>query len=169
MVKIILGSSNPIPYYIWKKKKEEDDWVPKNWCFWTVVLEKTRESPLDSKEIKPVNTKGNKPWILIGKTDAEAEAPVPWPPDAKYGLIGKRPRWWEILMAEEGDDRGWNVWMASPKSIDTILSKHQELVMDSKALHATIRGLQRVRCDWTNELNLYLSHLPLSWNQFQQV
>ena len=59
----------------------------KNWCFWTGVLEKTLESPLDSKEIKPVNPKGYQPWILIGRTDAEA--PILWPPNAKYQLIGK--------------------------------------------------------------------------------
>ena len=63
----------------------------KNWCFWTVVLEKTLESLLDSEEIKPVNPKGNQPWILIGGTDAEAEAPVLWPPDAKSWLTVKDP------------------------------------------------------------------------------
>ena len=61
----------------------KDSWAPKNWCFWTVVLEKTLESPLDGKEIKPVSAKGNQPWIFTGKTDATAEAPVLWPPDAK--------------------------------------------------------------------------------------
>ena len=69
----------------------KEGWEPKNWCFWTVVLEKTLESPLDSKEIKPVNPKGNQPWTFIGKTDAEAEAPIIWPPDAKSQLIGKDP------------------------------------------------------------------------------
>ena len=66
-------------------------WVLKNWCFLTVVLEKTLERLLDSKEIKPVNPKGNKPWIFIGRTYAEAEAPILWPPDAKYWLIEKDP------------------------------------------------------------------------------
>ena len=66
-------------------------WVPKNWCLQTVVLEKTLESPLDSKEVKPVNPKGNQPWIFIGRTGAEAETPVLWPPDAKNGPIGKDP------------------------------------------------------------------------------
>ena len=69
----------------------KEGWVPKNWCFWTVVLEKTLESPLDCKEIKPVNPKGNQPWIFIGRTDAEAEAPIIWPPDGKSWLIGKDP------------------------------------------------------------------------------
>ena len=65
--------------------------MPKNWCFQIVVLEKTLESPLDSKEIKPVNPKGNKPWIFIGRIDAEAEVPVLWPPDVKSWLIEKDP------------------------------------------------------------------------------
>ena len=64
-------------------------WAPKNWCFWTVVLEKTLKSPLDYKEIKPVNPKRNQSWIFIGRTDTEAEAPIIWPHDAKNWLIGK--------------------------------------------------------------------------------
>ena len=67
----------------------KEGWAPKNWCFWTVVLEKTVESPLDSKEPKPVNAKGNQSWISIGRTDAKA--PILWPPDAKSWLIGKDP------------------------------------------------------------------------------
>ena len=69
----------------------KESWVLKNWCFWTVVLEKTLESPLDGKEIKPVQPKGNQPWIFIGRTDAEAEAPVLWPLDVKNWLTGKDP------------------------------------------------------------------------------
>ena len=67
----------------------KEDWPPKNWCFQTVVLEKSLESSLDSKEIKPVNPEGNQPWIFIGRTDVEAEAPVLWPPDVKSQLFGK--------------------------------------------------------------------------------
>ena len=69
----------------------KESWALKNWCFWTVVLEKTLESPLDCKEIKPVNPKGNQSWIFFGKIDAEAEAPILWPPDMKSQLIGKDP------------------------------------------------------------------------------
>ena len=69
----------------------KESWEPKNWCFWTLVLEKTLESPLDSKEIQLVHPKGNQSWIFIGRTDAEAEAPILWPPDAKTWLIGKDP------------------------------------------------------------------------------
>ena len=69
----------------------KEGWALKNWCFWTVVLEKTLESSLDSKKIKPVSPKGNQPWILTGRIDAETEAPVLWPPDVKSWLIGKDP------------------------------------------------------------------------------
>ena len=79
-------SSNHV--WIWELNHKED-WALKNWCFQTSVLENTLESPLDCKEIKPVNPKGNQPWILIGRTDAEAEAPIHWPPDVKSRLIGK--------------------------------------------------------------------------------
>ena len=67
----------------------EEGWAPKNWCFWTVVLEKTLESPLDCKDIKPVNYKGNQPWIFIGRTGAETETPILWPPDSKSQFIRK--------------------------------------------------------------------------------
>ena len=73
---------------LWELDHNES-WVPKNWCFWTVVLERTLESPLGSKEIKLVHPKGNQLWTFIGKTDADAEAPLLWPPDAKNQLIGK--------------------------------------------------------------------------------
>ena len=69
----------------------EESWTPKNWCFWTVVLEKTLESPLDCKEIQPVHPKGNQSWVLTGRTDVEAETPMLWPPDAMSWLIGKDP------------------------------------------------------------------------------
>ena len=91
----------------------KESWASKNWCFLILVLEKTLESPLDCKEIKPVNPKGSQSWIYIGRTDADAEAPILWPPDAKNWLIGK-DWWWKRLKAggEEGD-RGWDGWMAS--------------------------------------------------------
>ena len=69
----------------------KEGWAPKNWCFWTAVLQKTLESPLDSKEIKAVNPKGNQPWLFIGRTDAEGEAPILWPSDANSRLTGKGP------------------------------------------------------------------------------
>ena len=75
----------------WTVKKKKKSWAPKKWCFWTVVLEKTLESPLDCKEIQPVHPKGNQSWIFIGGTDAEAETPIFWPPDVKNWLIWKAP------------------------------------------------------------------------------
>ena len=89
-------------------------WALKNWCFWTVVLEKTLESPLDCKEIQPVHPKGDQSWLFIGRTDAEAETPVLWPPHVKSWLIGKDSDAGRDLGAGgEGDDRGWDGWMAS--------------------------------------------------------
>ena len=92
----------------------KESWALKNWCFWTVVLEKTLESPLDSKEIPTVHPKGNQSWIFIGRTDVEAEILILWPPDVKNWLIGKDPdagnEW--LKAGGEGDDRGWDVWMA---------------------------------------------------------
>ena len=100
--------------WIWELGHKES-WMLKNWCFWTVVLEKTLESPLDCKEIKPVNPKRNQFWIFIRRTDAEAEAPILWPPNAKKWLTGKKPWCWERLTSGgKGDDRGWDGWMASP-------------------------------------------------------
>ena len=91
----------------------KEGWTPKNWCFQIVVLEKTLESPLDCKEIKPINLKGNQLQIFIERTDAEAEAPKVWPPDAEL-TRWKRPWCWERLRARgEGVDRGWDGWMAS--------------------------------------------------------
>ena len=91
----------------------EESWVPKNWCFWTVVLEKTIESLLDCKEIQPVHLKGNQSWIFFGKTDAEAETPILWPPDAKTWLIWRDPDagkdWrWEEKGTTEDEIVGWH-------------------------------------------------------------
>ena len=83
--------------------------------FWTVVVEKTLESPLDCKEIKPINPKGNQSWIFIGRADAEAETPILWPPDGKNWLIRKDPdAGKDCNVGGEGDNKGWDGWMASP-------------------------------------------------------
>ena len=94
----------------------KESWAPKNWCFWTVVLEKTLESPLDCKEIQLVYPKGHQPWILIGRTDAEAESPILWPPDAKNWLIWKDPdaekdRRQEEKGTTEDEMVGWHHWL----------------------------------------------------------
>ena len=100
---------------MWKLDYKES-WAPKNWCFWTVVLEKTLESPLGCKEIKPVNPKGNQSWIFIGTADAEAEAPILWPPGVKNWLTGKNPDagkdWrWEEKGTTEDKMVGWYQWL----------------------------------------------------------
>ena len=94
----------------------EESWALKNWCFWTVVLEKTLESPLDFKEIQPVHPKGDQSWVFIGRTDVEAETPILWPPDAKSWLIWKDPNagkdWrWEKKGMTENDMVGWHHWL----------------------------------------------------------
>ena len=94
----------------------EESWVPRNGCFWTVVLEKTLESPLDCKEIKPVHPEGHNSWVFIGRTDAKAEIPILWPPHAKSWLIGKDPdtgRDWgqEEKGTTEDEMAGWHHWL----------------------------------------------------------
>ena len=103
-------------YWLWQmwELDHKESWAPKNWCFWTVVLEKTLESPLDCKEIKPVNPKGNQSWIFIGKFDADTEAPILWPPDVKSLLNEKRWYWEKLKVGEEEDETGQDGWMASP-------------------------------------------------------
>jgi len=99
--------------WIWKLDYKES-WALKNWCLWNAVLEKTLENPLDYKEIKPVNLKGNSSWIFIGRSDVEAEVPVLWLGDGRNHHWSK-PWCWERLKAGgEEDNRGWDGWMASP-------------------------------------------------------
>ena len=101
--------------WMWKLDYKES-WVLKNWYFWTVVLEKTLESPLDCKEIQLVNSKGNQSWIFIGRTDAEAEAPILWPPDVKIWLIRKDSdagkNWRQKEKGRTEDEMlGWHYWL----------------------------------------------------------
>ena len=131
----------------------KESWALKNWCFWTIVLEKHLESTLDSKEIQPVHPKGNQSGIFIGRTDAEAETPTLWPPDAKNWLIWKDPdagkNWREEESGTTEDEMvGWHYW-----SMDMRFGKLRELVMDREAWHATVHGVTKVGHDWVTEMN----------------
>ena len=125
-------------------------------CFGTVVLEKTLESPSGCKEIQPVHPKGNQSWICIGKrTDAETETPIPWPPDTKDWLIWKRPWCWERLKAGgEGDDRGWDDWMASPTHWISVWVSSGYWWWTGRPGVLQSMGSQRVEHDWETELNI---------------
>ena len=120
---------------------QKESWVLKNWCFWTVVMEKTLESPLNCKKIKPVNLKGNQSWIFIGRSDAEAEAPIPWSPDAKSQLIGKdldAVKYWRQEEKETTEDEmvlGWHYWLNGHE-----LGKLQEMVKNREAWCAAVHG-----------------------------
>ena len=135
---------------IWELDHREG-WMPRNWCFQTMVLEKPLESPLDSKEIKPVNPKGNQPWIFIGRTDAEAEteAPIFWPPDVKSQLTGKDPDSGKDWRQEEKrmiEDE----MVGFADSMDVSLSKVREMVKDRETWYAAVCGVAK---SWTRLTN----------------
>ena len=130
----------------------KESWTPKNWCFWTVVLDKTLESPLDSKEIKPVHPKGNKSWLFIGRTDAEAETPILWAPDVKNWLIGKDPDagkdWrWEEKGTTDDEMAGWHHWWTR------VWVNSGSWWWTGRPGVLQFMGSQRVRHDWATELN----------------
>ena len=143
---------------LWELDHKES-WALENWCFWTVVLEKSLESPLVCKEIQPVHPKGNQSWIFIGRTDAEPETPILWLPNAKTWLIGKDPdvgKDWrqEEKGTTEDEMVGWHHQLDAHS-----LSMLQELVKDREAWHAAAHGVAKTRTrlnHWT-KLNLIMT------------
>ena len=140
--------------WVWELDYKES-WVPKNWCLWAVVLEKTLESLLDSKEIQPVHPKGDQSWEFTERTDAEAETPIFWPPDVKSWLTHlKRPWSWERLRAGgEGDDSGWDGWMVSLTQWTWVWVNSGSWWWTGRPGVLWFIGSHRVGQDWVTELN----------------
>ena len=134
----------------------KEGWAPKNWCFRIGILEKTPKSPLDCKEIKPVNSKGNQPWTFIGRADAEAEAPILWPPDAKSWLTGKDSDAWKDLR-----QKGVAEDEMVTDSMDMSLRKLQEIAKDRgpwcTAAHGTVKSQT-----WLSKWKMMMNNLY--WN-----
>ena len=138
--------------WMWELDYKES-WVLKNWCFWTVILEKTLESSLDCKDIQPVHPKENQSWVFIGRTDVEAETPVLWPPHTEL-THWKRPWRWEGLGAGgKGKDRGWDSWMASPTQWTWVWVDSRSWWWTGRPGMLRFMGSQRVGHDWATELN----------------
>ena len=138
--------------WMWKLDYKES-WVQKNWCFWTVVLEKTLESPLDCKEIQSVHSNGNKSWIFIERTDAEAEIQILWPPDVKSWLIWKDPdagKDWGLEEKGTTEDEmvGWHHWLDGHGFVDS-----GSWWWTGRPGVLQSMGSQRVRHEWATELN----------------
>ena len=136
----------------------EESWALKNWCFWTVVLEKTLESPLDCKEIQPVHSKGDQPWMFFGRNDANAETPVLWPPHVKSWLIGKdsdagRNCGQEEKGMTEKEMAGWHHRLDEYEFAWTLGDGDRHPGLRERPGMLRFIGSQRIRHDWATELN----------------
>ena len=151
LVKAMVFSNSHV--WMWELDHKES-WAPKNWCFWTVVLEKTLESLLDWNEIKPINPKGNQSWIFTGRTDAEAETPILWPHDVKNWLTGKDADAGKDWRQEEKGMTGWDGWMASPMLWTWVLASSGSWWWTGKPGVLQSVGSQRVGHNWVTELKI---------------
>ena len=142
-VKVMIFPSS----HVWMRElNHKEGWAPKNWCLWTVVWRRLLKSPLDSKEIKPVNPKGNQSWVFIGRTDT----PILWPPDAQNWFIRKDPG----APPEGRRRRGWQRMRRLDgiiNSTDVSLSKLQKMMKYREAWHVAIHGAPKIGHDWANE------------------
>ena len=134
----------------WTVKKAE---CLKDWCFWTMVLEKSLESPLDCKEIQLVHPKSDQSWVFIGRTDAKAKTLIIWPPHVKSWLIGKDWCWEGLGAGGEGDNRGWDGWMASPTRWTWVWVNSGSWWWTGRPGVLQFVGSQRVGHDCATELN----------------
>jgi len=159
--KVCLIKAMVFHVWMWELNYKES-WVLKNWCFWTVVLEKPYDNFLDCKEIQPAHFKGTQSWIFTWRTVAEAETPILWPPDEKKLTHWKRPWFWERLKVGEGDNRGWDGWMASSTQWTWVWVNSWSWWWTGKPGLLQSMGLQRVGHDWVTEVNWNLVCLCLS-------
>ena len=151
----------PVVMYGCEKLDHTEGLMLKNWCFWTVMLEKTLESPLDWKEIKPVHPKWNQPWIFIGRTDA-VNTLATWCEEVTH--FWKRPWCWERLKAGgEGDDRGWDGWMASPTRWTWVWVNSGSWWWTGRPGVLQSMGLQKGRHDWVTEPNWRIPRISCFW------